>query len=288
MKYLVTIHKLNNYKSLLTYADGLVVGLKGFSTRETSSLTVEEFKFLANEVNGLNKEVYISFKPLLFNDKIETIKALFKELKNVNYSGVIVGDLGYYYLLTELGVNNLIYNPETLLTNSTDILEAFNIGFTGVFISKEITLEDIKKIIAEKTGNIFITAHGYLNMFYSKRSLIKNYLKEANLTYPYTNKQTLKLKERKREDFYPIIEDEFGTHIFRNNISSIIYQLKDFKDANYLLIDSIFHDDDYGLKILKLFQDEVSEDMIKKLQSDYNESWDEGFLFTKTIYKRDE
>lgn len=287
MKLLITLYNLDNAKELLTNASGLVIGLKDFSTRETSYLTTEEFKEISRLTKSLNKELYISLKPLLFNEQVKDIKQLFNQIKDLYFTGVIVGDLGYYYLLKELEVKNIIYNPETLLTNIEDINEAYSVGFKGAFISKEILLKDIKKIIEEKNGDIYLTAHGYLNMFYSKRKLIKNYFKETNISHAYLNKQTLKLKERKREGYYPIIEDKFGTHIFRKSVSTVLYQLEQLKGVDYLLIDSIFHDDNYTKQILSLFVSKINETKIEQLKKDYDEQWDEGFLFTKTIYKKD-
>ncbi len=287
MKYLTTIYDIDNSSKLLTLADGLVVGLKGLSTRETSYLEVEAFKNLSNHCKQLNKALFISLKPMLFNDQVKHIKAIFNELKDTYYSGVIVGDLGYYYLLTEMGVNNIIYHPETLLTNIMDINSFFDVGVKGAFVAKEIRLEDIKRIAQYKKGNIFMTAHGYLNMFYSKRHLLNSYFNETGITYDFLNKETLKLKELKREGLYPIIEDEFGTHIYRKDVTTALYQTDELKDLDYLVIDSIFHDDDYAYDILKLFKNDIDEVKIQQIKDKYNEVWDKGFLFTKTIYKRD-
>lgn len=287
MKYLITIYNINNANKLLNLADGLVVGLKGFSTRETSNFTTQEFKEVSKIAEENNKELYISLKPMLYNEQIEGLKQLFNILKDVYFTGVIVGDIGYYFLLKESNVNNVIYHPETLLTNITDINEAFDTGFSGAFISKEIHLDDVVRISNEAKGKLFLTAHGYLNMFYSKRPLIENYLIESKLEHEFLDKQTLRLKEQKREGLYPIIEDSFGTHIYRKDVSTAINQKKELNKIDYFLIDSIFHCDEYALDILNLFKNTTDEE-IKRIKEKYNESWDEGFLLTRTIYKRNE
>ena len=94
MKLLVTIHNIKNAKQLLNNSDGLVIGLKGFSTRETSLLNVEELLELSVLAKSLNKELYISLKPLLFNDYKDGLVALFSIIKDFYYTGVIVGDIG--------------------------------------------------------------------------------------------------------------------------------------------------------------------------------------------------
>ena len=62
-------------------------------------------------------------------------------------------------------MQNIIYNPETLLTNVEDVNSYFDIGVKGTFVSKEINLKDIVKITEGKKGKKYIIAHGHLNMY---------------------------------------------------------------------------------------------------------------------------
>ena len=120
--------------------------MKSFSTSETALFTFAEFKAISKFCKANNKELFISLKPLLHNSQIESLTISFKLIKDLYYSGVIVGDRGYYYLLKELGIKNIIYNPETLLTNVFDVNEVFRSGMSGAVIAKEISLKDLKKL----------------------------------------------------------------------------------------------------------------------------------------------
>ncbi len=281
MKLLTTIHNLNNIESLLPLVDGFVVGVKDFSTRETSYLTKEELTKVNEIIVKNDKKFYLSFKPLLHKQG-EDLKKFLKNL-NLNITGIIVGDIGYYYLLKDLNIP-IIYNPETLITNTFDMNIFFKTGLDGVFLSKEINLIDIKEMAKNKKGKVFMNAHGHLNMFYSKRYLIKSYLKEINKEHHYKNKK-LFIKEEKRTEKMPIIEDQFGTHVYRSKISTVIDYLTELAEIDYLLIDSMFYNDDYGLDIIKMFLLKLTKDEILEK---YNQEWDNGFLTTKTIYKREE
>ncbi len=287
MKHLITIHNLNNAKKLLKKADGLVVGLKGFSTRETSLLNIEELEEISLLTQDLNKELYISFKPFLFNENADSLLSLFSLIKDFYITGIIVGDIGYYYLLKDFNID-IIYNPEPLLTNVEDFNAFFEVGVKGAFVAKEININDVIEIGKHKKGKMFLNAHGYLNMFYSKRNLLKSYFKEVDIPYDYLNKTSLKIIEKSRLGSFPIIEDEFGTHIFRSDISSVINHLDDLKDVDYFLIDTLFKSDKYGIDILKLFKDGYDEKEVNLIKEKYNEKWDDGFLNLKTIYKRNE
>lgn len=288
MKILTTIHKFKNLDLLLKKADGVVVSVAGFSARETAYFSVEELVDIAETVNKKGKEMFISLKAMLFDDNVEKIKNTFLQLKDLMISGFIIADLGYLYLLKELGFENIIYHPETLLASENDFNIMFDYGVKGAFIAKEITLEDLKLIANNKQGEVFILGHGHLNMFYSKRKLLNSYFQTIGKDYDYQGKKTLTLKEQTRKSLYPIIEDEYGTHIFRSEVSTVLKQVENLKDVDYLLIDTIFKDDYYGEQIIDFFKNGYNEKEITKLQEKYNEVWDEGFLFTKTIYKKDE
>lgn len=288
MKYLTTIHNIENIESLLKEASGLVVGIKGFSTRETSLLTVEEFLKVSEITKIMDKELYISLKPMLYDAYSEGLKTLFKEIKDFYYTGVIVADIGYYYLLNELKVNNIIYNPETLLTNTIDFNNSIEIGIKGAFVGKEISVDDIIQIAKNKKGKVYLNAHGHLNMFYSHRKLLDSYFNHVNKDYNYENKTTLTLEEERRKGKYPIIEDEFGTHIYREKVSTVVKYLDSLEMIDYFLIDTIFKDDLYAIEVLKMFKEGYSLEKEEKIKNKYKEQWDNGFLDIKTIYKTNE
>ena len=282
MKLLTTFYKQDNLPHLLTYADGIIVGINGFSTRETSYVTLEELIEIAKLTDSLNKELYISLKPFIQTQK-DALMTLFELIKDLPITGLIVGDIGYYSLLK--GYNfNIIYNPETLLTNTYDINLLKDYDIKGAVLSKEITLTDIKAIIKAKQIPLYMVVHGYLNMFYSRRKLLKSYFETIGLTHEYHHDK-MRIKEEKREGLHPILEDMYGTHVYRSEVTSMSAYLAELNGLDYMIIDGIFHDDHYILDMLKLFKN-PSQTLRVSLQEKYNETWDDGFLFKETIYKR--
>ncbi|MDD2575262.1 MAG: U32 family peptidase [Acholeplasmataceae bacterium] len=283
MQYLTTIYKIENSEKLLQQADGLIVGIKNHSTRETSSLSVLEFEKITAITANLNKKLYVSFKMMLHEPSVVEFNNLIKSINDLPFTGYIIGDIGYYYLLKETG-KDIIYNPETLLTNTYDLNTYFDLGIKGTFISKEVNFDEIKTMLTNKKGQLFMTGHGYLNMFYSRRLLLNSYLDEINKTHDYHH-ENMRLKEEKRAPLHPIIEDQYGTHVYRSEVTSTLDILDDIDNLDYLVIDSIFHDDDYALDILNLYKNDLDLNQVSKLQEKYNETWDTGFLYLKTIYK---
>lgn len=283
MQYLTTIYKIENANKLLEVSSGLIVGLKDYGTRETSRFSLSEFKELSNMTNKLSKKLYVSFKMMLHEPKVESFKALIHAINDLPFTGYIIGDIGYYYLLKDTG-KEIIYNPETLLTNTYDLNTYFDLGLQGTFISKEVNLEEIKEMLKNKKGKIFMTGHGYLNMFYSRRLLLDSYFEQIGKTHDYHHEQ-MRIKEERRDPLHPILEDENGTHVYRSDVTSTLDILNELTNLDYLVIDSIFHNDAYAIEILKLYQSEIDLDKVSQLQEKYNETWDTGFLYLRTIYK---
>ncbi len=289
MKFLATIYDINSIKDILAYADGIILGHKSIGTRLTHSFEKDEIIEAISITKSLHKEVFIQANQLFMDDELLLFEAFIKELPLKDVKGIVVADLGAYRVLKKLGfVEKVIYNPETLLTNHYDFNFLKQDHILGVYVAKEITLRDLEEIGSKKAYHMFMVGHGHLNMFYSKRQLIKTYTEYIDKENLYHNTQNLKIIEETRDhEAYPILEDDAGTHVFRSKVfSSLDYQNELSSFVDYLVFDSIFKDDAYQKKVLALYRNQAhKETIIKDIQDAYQEAWDEGFFFKKTIYK---
>ena len=131
-----------------------------------------------------------------------------------------------------------------------------------------------------------MVGHGHLNMFYSKRQLIKNYQDFLGEDMQLHLRQDLKIIEEKRPlEPYPILEDDAGTHVFRSHVMNAFDYMDDLCEVlDYFVIDTIFKDDRYGALVSQMYHE--NDNQIKnQIINEYHEVWDEGFFFKKTIYK---
>lgn len=290
MKKIITIYDLDNIKDLAVYVDGFIIGSDLFGTRLTSSFCTAEINDAIKLVNSLNKEIFINANQMFTDRQLDDLLVNLKKINLKDVTGIIVADIGTYQVLAKNNLaNKVIYNPETLLTNTFDFNYLASFNTLGAFVAKEITLDDIITIGKNKKYKMFMTGHGHLNMFYSKRQLLNNYGKYTNSDDSYHKKQNLKITEAKRKDKnYPVLEDKAGFHVFRSTVFSSLNYLEELaKVVDYLIIDTLFKDDIYGLEIAKLYSNKIiDKNAIINLQEKYNEQWDEGFLFKKTFYKR--
>ena len=289
MKLLSTIYQLKNIKELSVYADGFLVGSEDFGTRLTKSFSKDEIVEALKITKKLNKSLFLLCNQMFTDQMLETYKLWIEDLPVNDFAGIVIADLGVYRLLDSMGLSNkIIYNPETLLANVYDFNFLAKYHILGVYIAKEITLDDVITIGKDKKHQMFMVGQGHLNMFYSKRQLIDTFMTYQESQNPFHNLQDLKIvEENRKEDPYPILEDRAGTHVFRSQMFSSLNHLEELKKCvDYLVIDTLFKDDDYALEVLKMYHEEKEDlNIIHQLEEKYNEVWDEGFFYKKTIYQ---
>ncbi|MDO9630136.1 MAG: U32 family peptidase [Acholeplasmataceae bacterium] len=289
MKILTTIHNLESISLLSSQVDGFLIGNDQFGTRLTKSFGIHEIIDAIQLTSDFKKELFLVCNQMFNDDQLDDFKNFLAFIPIQKLSGIIVADIGAYRLISSLGYKGLVvYNPETLLTNVYDFNFLAKNHIKGAYIAKEITLSDIIEIAKNKEYQMFMVGHGHLDMFYSKRQLIENFMKFNEDDHHYHNQKNLKIIESNRlDEAYPILEDNAGTHVFRGHVFSSLKYLNDFKELlDYLVIDTIFKDDSYASKILPMYhQNQIDTTLIEELQKAYDETWDDGFFFKKTIYK---
>lgn len=290
MKKLVTLFEIESISTLAPFVDGFILGHEGVATRLTRSFSISEILEASKIAQKFDKMVYVMMNRILHDSDANRYESFIQSVDHPGITGYIVGDIGVLAIGKKLGISHkMIYNPETLITNIFDAHFYHSLGIQGVYLAKEITLDDIIAIGKDRPYALFAYGHGFLNMFYSKRQLIEAYFENQQQENLVHNARNLSVVEEKRPEFrYPILEDEAGTHVFRNHVFSSIDSIETLQNSiDYLVFDTIFHNDQYALDILKLYalENTKQKELSTQLQAKYNEIWDTGFLFKKTVYK---
>ena len=142
----------------------------------------------------------------------------------------------------------------------------------------------------EKTNaKILYQGFGYRLMFYSKRKLVSLYEKQVNIN---VIKNNLYLKESTRDDYFPIIENNNGTLIYRSYLISLLDKLNEIDFLEFLYIESTYINNDVFKKINELFYDSIKnknnlDKNINELKS-LNLNIEDGFIFKDSVYQKEE
>ncbi len=286
MKILTTIHDLNNLSALLEVADGLVIGDIRFSKTLTLDLKADLIPTI-KRIYDAKKEVFILLNRLFTDKELEVVKDFVLTLPLSLITGFIGADIGLLEVFKTIKLEHkFVYNPETLLTNDFDFNYLSKDHVLGAFVSKEITLEDIKNISDVKKISLFMMIHGHMSMFYSKRPILTRYSEYIKKNETYHNQTDLRLKEPKRtEERYPVYEDEAGTHVFRGTILNVFDDIDFMQVAvDYGFIDTLFLSDSYAIEVIKMYKNK-DEDLKSEIIKSYNQVWHQGFLHQKSFIK---
>ncbi|MFR6361949.1 peptidase U32 family protein [Amedibacterium intestinale] len=290
--FITTPFSLEDLKKLKEAGStSVVIGTPFFSVRNVHDFSVEELPLVKEECHKLGLRMYVLVNRFFVEEELEALREHLQRLKDLDVDGIYYGDEGVYQEAKALGIENrLIYNPDTLITNHSDVQYYLDEGISMVTISKEITLDEICAIAKKVQGECEVIIHGRLNMMHSKRNLLSNYFSFLGKEENIRNKMDLYLMEEHRDEHMPIVEDETGTHVFTGFTLSSFDEIKDMVHAGirHFRIDGIFHDVDYVIEALKLYQSvlqdevkgrEVFEAYKKKYEKDHVTH---GFYYTKT------
>lgn len=260
MSYLITTpYTINDLKPLKEAgADGVVIGTPFFSARPAAVFSFEELEALRKKTQTLNLLMFVLVNRMFTEEELDRLTDYLKILKELQVDGIYFCDEGVLQIAKSLQMaDRLIYQPDTLLTNSCDVNFYLDEGLKLVTLAKEITLEEMCAIAKQTDGSrIEVIVHGRENMMHSKRRLLSSYMEHIHAKEPVFGKRTLYLREETRDDHFPILEDELGTHVFTGFTLAAFAEIKRLADAGiaYFRIDGIFHDLAYLCEAVRLYR----------------------------------
>lgn len=228
MKYITTLVNLSQLNNSSSY---YIAGNKKYSVKLPAYFDVD----LVEKYSDL----YISVNKIFHNNEIEDLRKYLEYLKTKKIRGIFFSDFSVYSICESLNMLDLlIYDPNTLITNYKE-LEFFEGKIKGVVISPFISLEELKEFKSDKL-ELYFLGNGRINLFYSKRKLIRNYCTYHDIDYNFKNDDLL-LKEELRPDYYyPIVEDENGTYVYSPYIYSCLDKISELTNIDYLIIDLVY------------------------------------------------
>lgn len=268
--------------------DMVIIGDKFNGTRMPHYFEREDIIHMVNSAHRIGLEVIIALNRMYTDEDINELEAYLNFLEPLNIDYYYYQDQGVFSVMKRRGLENkLIYNPDTLCANSNDIKVMESLGVFGCFLAKELTLEQMCTI-AKKTKNSMVIVHGYLNMSYSKRLLLDNYMRVINKPNNLQNRYDLKLKEDTRDDFMPVYEDEQGTSIYTPYIQESFAEIKKLADSNvsYFFVDRIFNDLVFTCDAIKGYHAILNGEDAQVIKQAYYDKYHDYPLSTGYMYQK--
>ena len=254
--YVDDINHIDDYRKAGVTA--FLFALEGYSVGY-NTYTLEEI----DKIEVSNK--YIMINRVLDCDSVDGLKEILPKLRDVK--GLVYEDIAVYQLVKDLGLDlEMIFYQNHFGTN----LSSVNFWLDRVdsmFISNEITKEEIANIVNNVNKDVVLHLFGYNQVMYSRRKLLSNWSEFFNIDKKNTNVIT----DRATKVKFRVIENEFGT---------VMYSDKIFNGKELLGLDNVKY---YYVNPTMIEHDVVMDFLTN---NDHNsEDEDDGFLYRETIYK---
>lgn len=217
------------------------------------------------------KNVEVSNKYLLINrvldcDSIDSLKEILVNLSDI--TGIVYEDIGINNLVNSLNLDLELIHFQNHFGTNLDSVNFWLDRADSIFISNEITKEEIVNIVSNANKSVCLHLYGYNQVMYSRRLLLTNWSNEFKVDYKNTNV----ISDVATGVKFRAFENEFGTVMYSENI----FNGKDIFGLNNVKY--------YYINTMLIPHEQVIE-FLSSIDRDFVSGEDDGFLYKETIFK---
>lgn len=214
-------------------ADAVYVGGKEFSLRASAdNFTISEINEGVDFAHKQGAKVYVALNIFAHNKDFKNLVSYAHELQKAGIDAIIVSDLGIFKIIRdELPTLPIFVSVQANITNYYSARLWEELGAKRITLARELSLAEIKEIIAKVDIETEVFIHGAICISYSGRCLLSKYLAERDANRgdcAHCCRWKYYLMEEKRpNEFYPVLEDNRGTYIFSSKDLCLLKILAD-------------------------------------------------------------
>ncbi len=163
-------------------ADSVYLGISGYNLRaHTNQFQLEDLKLAAEICHDNNIKLYVCTNTVMKDDDLKSLKKILPNIKSAGVDAIIASDLGILNMAQENDLK-VHMSVQTNISNVESIKLLKEWGVNRVILSRELSLDEIRKIKAKSPLEIEVFIHGAMCMAISGRCFLSSYLygKNAN------------------------------------------------------------------------------------------------------------
>ena len=271
MRILLQVHSLDQIKTFQDPLVDFVIRDPFFSYKHPNLQTKEDFLEILKDALLSHHRTYIEINGFIEESDLIGLEDWLKELLTYPIQGFYFADLAVLMILKSLNYQGeTIYSPETILTNTLEIKTLLAL-VDRLVISKELTLEEIVKISKTFPQRIEMFGAGHLQMSVSRRPLLSSYLQEISVSKEVLNKTDYRIRELKRKEMMPILEEAKTFCVFTQDILNPLEELPVLNQSEIygIQLDDLFIDKNDAQNFFQLIIDQVKVSGLSKIESFY-------------------
>lgn len=280
-KLMVIPNCYEDITNIIEHVDSIAVGLRDLSVNFLE-LDLEQIEHILIDIHNQNKKLFVSLNKNMHNNDLENVRKALIKFEELRIDGIFYCDVGVLNIHRELKLQiPLVWSAEHLATNYNTINYWSKFNLSYVFLSNEITKEEVTVIKEHSKIPLIVQAFGYVPMYISKRHAIKNYLEHFKLKTD--SKDFYIYKEEKK---YPILERKDNTEIYSYFILNAIEEYGTM-DVAYILLNGFKINIQLFLQVIDLFNNvnEKNKDEFKNKIDQLFDNTDLGFIYKEAIYQ---
>ena len=246
-------------------ADEVILALENGCFSALKPFAADEIIALSAQVHAEGMTLSVLMNRLFPQDEAASFQNQMIWLLNEGIDHIIAADPGLlYHALTKGVADRLIFDPETLMTNSRDALFYRQLGLSSVMISQLLCEEEILGI-ARSVPGCSLCVFGHQLMSVSGRPLLDAYALRKG-TDSLRGKKDLLLKEEKREEKMPAYENDYAAMIYSDYIQDSFDQLVSFaaNGISRMVYQGVFLPDEMLLDALRTGKEVLTGDQSGK------------------------
>ncbi|MEN8189036.1 MAG: U32 family peptidase [Thermodesulfobacteriota bacterium] len=230
-----------NFEKMVTAihygADAVYMGGKSFSLRaRAGNFSDEKMAEALAYCRSHGVKLYVTLNIFGHNRDLEGLDSYLLTLAELNVDGLIIADPGILSRAKKLAPQIPIHlSTQANVTNGASAEFWLNQGVNRLNLARELSLEEIREIRTQVSGELEIFVHGALCISYSGRCMLSNYFtgRDANLggcAHPCRYSYGL-VEEKRPGQVFPVEEDERGTYIFNSKDLCLLERLPELIGA---------------------------------------------------------
>ncbi len=161
-------------------ADSVYVGITDYNMRaNVANIDLDDIKDIAKQCHDNDKKVYVCTNTIVSDNQLEKYKKQLVKLEQYDVDALIISDMGMINIANKHSIP-LHLSVQANITNS-EALKLYNeLGVSRAVLSRELSLDDIKKIKKNSPIEIETFVHGAMCVAISGRCFLSSYFYDRN------------------------------------------------------------------------------------------------------------
>ena len=161
-------------------ADSVYVGITDYNMRaNVANIGLDDIKDIAQQCHDNDKKVYVCTNTIVSDNQLEKYKKQLSSLESYDVDALIISDIGMINVAKDSSIP-LHLSVQANITNSEALKVYKELGITRAVLSRELSLEDIKRIKKSSPIEIETFVHGAMCVAISGRCFLSSYFYDRN------------------------------------------------------------------------------------------------------------